>query len=390
MFKRIGDCCGGFLDVDLEKENFTRLQWARILVKTEREDLPRSLQVVMGSSCFDIQLWWEVSACLSVVVPTKLKNRGPSECVRVGKMEKIGTTEDVSTNASETQSKVNNVSPWDCIGSEKGATDSTSLLVEASKSRSDDCAGKRGEDRGREEETGGCPWSDVSQSGLELKEKRKGVLIGKEVRRWTKAQSNGPNSNVNKNDKMAYTKISSPLFEARIQDKALEEDQAQMLAQSSLIQGLYLGGRKSPRPVTNSILSSKDVSGSRDVRTGGPAAGLHRCCDAGVGLQGWKSQISKEVGLSRRNQATNEMLREEGSRYAPYIPRGSRELSSSTDFPSFSPSSGKSMDLVLARDGLCLNKVGKDKEERIFPDPLKVNELEIAEGGIPLSSEGFF
>ena len=205
------------------------------MVKTEREDLPRSLQVVMGSSYFDIQLWWEVPACLFVVVPAKLKNRGPPECVRAGKMEKIGTAEGVSTNASETQSKVNNVSPWDCIGSEKGATDSTSLLVEASKSRSDDCAGKRGEDGGREEETGGCPWFDVSQYELELKEKRKGVFIGKEVRRWIKAQSNGPNSNVNKTDKMACTKISSPLFEARIQDKALEEDQEQMLARSSLI-----------------------------------------------------------------------------------------------------------------------------------------------------------
>ena len=96
------------------------------------------------------------------------------------------------------------------------------------------------------------------------------------------------------------------------------------------------------------------------------------------------------MGLSRRNQATHEMLREEGSRYAPYISRGSRELSSSTDSPSFSPSSGKSKDMVLARDGFCLNKVGKDKEERIFSDPRKVNELEIAEGGSPLSSEGFF
>ena len=95
------------------------------------------------------------------------------------------------------------------------------------------------------------------------------------------------------------------------------------------------------------------------------------------------------MGPSRRNQATNEMLREEGSRYAPYISRGSRELSSSNDFPSILPSSGKSMDMVLARDGFYLNKVGKDKEERIFSDPLKVNELEIAEGGIPLASEFF-
>ena len=271
--------------MDLDTEYFTQLQWARILVKIESEDLPRSLQVVMGSSCFAIQLWWEVPACLSVVVPAKLKNRGPPKCVRAGTMEKIDTEEGVSTNASETQSKVNNVSPWDCVGSEKGATDSSSLLVEVSKKRTDVCAGKGGEDKGKEEETGGCPRFNVSQSGLELKEKRKGVLIGKEVRRWTKAQLNGPNSIVHKNDKVASTKISSSLFKAGIQDKALEEDQAQLLAQSSLIQDLYLGGRKSPRPVTNSILRNKDVSGSSDVRTGGLAAGLHSCCDAGVGLQ---------------------------------------------------------------------------------------------------------
>ena len=119
MFKRIGDCCGGFLDVDLDTKYFTQLQWARILVKTEREDLPRSIQVVMGSPCFAIQLWWEVPACLAMVVPTKLKNRGPSECVRAGTIEKIGSEDGVSTNASETRSKVNNVVPRDCVGSKK-------------------------------------------------------------------------------------------------------------------------------------------------------------------------------------------------------------------------------------------------------------------------------
>ena len=39
---------------------------------------------------------------------------------------------------------MNNLSLWYCDGSEKGATTSTSLLVEASKSRTDDCAGKGG------------------------------------------------------------------------------------------------------------------------------------------------------------------------------------------------------------------------------------------------------
>ena len=48
------------------------------------------------------------------------------------------------------------------------------------------------------------------------------------------------------------------------------------------------------------------------------------------------------------------------------------------------------MEMVLVRDDFFLNKVGKEKEEMIFSDPLKANELEIAEGGIPLSPEGFF
>ena len=68
--------------VDSDIENFTQLQWAQILVKAEREDLPGMLQVVMGSSCFAIQLWWEVPTWLSVVVPTSLKNRGSPEIAR--------------------------------------------------------------------------------------------------------------------------------------------------------------------------------------------------------------------------------------------------------------------------------------------------------------------
>ena len=84
------------------------------------------------------------------------------------------------------------------------------------------------------------------------------------------------------------------------------------------------------------------------------------------------------------------MLREEGSRYAPYISRGIHELSSFSDSLSFSHSSGKIKDMALAREGLCLNEVVKEKEDRIFFDPLKVNEPEIAEGGTSLSLEGIF
>ena len=79
MFKRIGDCCGGLLAMNSDIENFTHLQWARLQVKVKGDDFPRLLQVVMGSSCYTIQLWWEVPPRLSVVVSVNLRNR--TECV---------------------------------------------------------------------------------------------------------------------------------------------------------------------------------------------------------------------------------------------------------------------------------------------------------------------
>ena len=37
----------------------TELQWARILVKLDGRSLLSSAQVVVGSGCFSILLWWE-------------------------------------------------------------------------------------------------------------------------------------------------------------------------------------------------------------------------------------------------------------------------------------------------------------------------------------------
>ena len=159
-----------------------------------------------------------------------------------------------------------------------------------------------------------------------------------------------------------------------------------LLAQSSLKQGLCIGGRKSPGSLSIPVLSSKDVSCSRDAR----ACDKEDFCDPVARFQCWKSETSEELGLFRRNQATHEMLREEGSRYAPFLTRGSCEFSSFFGSPSFSPSSGKRKDKALARESFCLNEVVKEKEERIFSDSLEVIEPEIEEGGTPLSSEGFY
>ena len=44
-------------------------------MRTEGKDLPESLQLVVGSSCFAIQLWWEVPPWVSVVVSSQGKER---------------------------------------------------------------------------------------------------------------------------------------------------------------------------------------------------------------------------------------------------------------------------------------------------------------------------
>lgn len=56
VFKKLGDCCGGFLAVDEDTATLSHLQWARILVKSDDKGLPGSLQVLVGLSSFSIQL----------------------------------------------------------------------------------------------------------------------------------------------------------------------------------------------------------------------------------------------------------------------------------------------------------------------------------------------
>ncbi|RVW12506.1 hypothetical protein CK203_082430 [Vitis vinifera] len=44
--------------------------WARVLVETREWQHPSSMQVVAGSSCFALQLWWEEELCFSTVLPS--------------------------------------------------------------------------------------------------------------------------------------------------------------------------------------------------------------------------------------------------------------------------------------------------------------------------------
>ena len=60
VFKKIGDGCRGLIAVNEDTAFFSKLQWARILVKLVGKELPSSLEIVVGSGCFAGQLWWEI------------------------------------------------------------------------------------------------------------------------------------------------------------------------------------------------------------------------------------------------------------------------------------------------------------------------------------------
>ncbi|RVX02423.1 hypothetical protein CK203_031204 [Vitis vinifera] len=58
--KRIGDACGGFIDVDHQTEMLEDLQWARILVKIKQERLPNEMEIRTEDHRYVLSLWWEL------------------------------------------------------------------------------------------------------------------------------------------------------------------------------------------------------------------------------------------------------------------------------------------------------------------------------------------
>ncbi|RVW27497.1 hypothetical protein CK203_092024 [Vitis vinifera] len=66
ILRRIGEECGGFLAIDPQTERLEELQWARILVKTDGEELPNVVEIWIEDLCYALTLWWEVRPVLKV------------------------------------------------------------------------------------------------------------------------------------------------------------------------------------------------------------------------------------------------------------------------------------------------------------------------------------
>ncbi|RVW71834.1 hypothetical protein CK203_061118 [Vitis vinifera] len=59
VLKRVGDACGGFLDVDPQTESLEELQWARVLVRSDGETFPDTLELGFEETTYSVTLWWE-------------------------------------------------------------------------------------------------------------------------------------------------------------------------------------------------------------------------------------------------------------------------------------------------------------------------------------------
>ncbi|RVW14111.1 hypothetical protein CK203_099165 [Vitis vinifera] len=59
VLRRVGDACGGFLDVDLRTESMEELQWARILIRSDGVNILGSLVIGVEEMSYSLSLWWE-------------------------------------------------------------------------------------------------------------------------------------------------------------------------------------------------------------------------------------------------------------------------------------------------------------------------------------------
>ncbi|RVX15433.1 Protein arginine N-methyltransferase 1.6 [Vitis vinifera] len=82
ILRRIGEECGGFLAIDSQTEKLEELQWARILVKTNGEELPNVVEVWIEDLCYALTLWWEVRPVLKVG-PAGLRGGKNAEAVEL-------------------------------------------------------------------------------------------------------------------------------------------------------------------------------------------------------------------------------------------------------------------------------------------------------------------
>ena len=79
ILRRVGEECGGFLAIDSQTEKLEELQWARILVKLNGEEMPNMMEIWVEGVCYSLTLWWEVRQVMRLVPTEKSGKKSGAE-----------------------------------------------------------------------------------------------------------------------------------------------------------------------------------------------------------------------------------------------------------------------------------------------------------------------
>ena len=77
ILRKVGEKCGGFLAIDSQTEKLEELQWARILVKLNGDDILSVVEIGVEGVCYSLTLWWEVRPVMRLLPAERRgKNNG--------------------------------------------------------------------------------------------------------------------------------------------------------------------------------------------------------------------------------------------------------------------------------------------------------------------------
>ncbi|RVW16323.1 hypothetical protein CK203_067824 [Vitis vinifera] len=66
ILSKIGEGCGGFVDIDEKTERKEELQWARIRVRINGGKIPKMVEICVENLCYSLSLWWETRPTMRV------------------------------------------------------------------------------------------------------------------------------------------------------------------------------------------------------------------------------------------------------------------------------------------------------------------------------------
>ena len=334
VFKLIGDGCGGFIAVDDKTDNMAEMQWARLLVKVVGRDIPSSVQIVVGSGCFSVQLWWETPPWFSQVVPAGCVNgKGVSgEEEEAGSGSRGGCRGRVLEKEAQSKEQVGVQFEPPCGSSSKDATrfssDSAERGFGLEATDGADSIGSRGHATG----------TAVKRVGL----------------------SNG-SEDLNGGLVLGEVQFRSGLGEESLKSAIEEAQKVGPLSRPVMLKGWLMGCEERPFCIKGSFTGCEglpdlgfgsELEGFKGVRARslsevaemGEAEETSRGEDAGVVcFPGGDRRASEAFPTSARAPLIDEVLRAEASRYEPY----SAVFGGERDFFSSTPSSGCDRALVV-------------------------------------------